>query len=218
MHRAALVELAKVTALLPGADELVFVDVDSTHRQVYGYTKQGAAVGLLKGKKTLHPLLDIVSTPLARPMIAEIRMRRGKSAHVRGAPRFVAETLATVAQLGASGTVMVRGDSTFSTADVVAACRRAGAYVSFTTGSNPSVDAAIATIAEDAWTAIHYPDAFVDTDTGALVSDAQVAEIAYTAFTSRPKRLQVTGRLIVRRVKRLQPGPTHRSGSTRRAG
>ena len=27
----------------------------------------------------------------------------------------------------------------------------------------------------------------MDTDTGALVSDAQVAEIPYTAFTSHPK-------------------------------
>ena len=44
-----------------------------------------------------------------------------------------------------------------------------------------------------------------DTETGALVSDAQVAEIRYTAFTSHPAREQVPGRLIVRRVKRLNP-------------
>jgi hypothetical protein len=43
----------------------------------------------------------------------------------------------------------------------------------------------------------------VDTDTGELVSDAEVAEVPYTAFTSRPKNQQVHGRLIVRRVKRL---------------
>jgi hypothetical protein len=43
----------------------------------------------------------------------------------------------------------------------------------------------------------------VDTDTGQLVSDAEVAEIRYTAFTSHPAREQVPGRLIVRRVKRL---------------
>jgi hypothetical protein len=45
----------------------------------------------------------------------------------------------------------------------------------------------------------------VDTETGELVSDAEVAEIGYTAFTSRPKVQHVTGRLIVGRVKRLDP-------------
>jgi hypothetical protein len=41
---------------------VVFVDLDSTHRQVYGHAKQGAENGRLKGKKTLHPLIAIVST------------------------------------------------------------------------------------------------------------------------------------------------------------
>ncbi|SRR6266498_3484511 len=205
VHRAALVELARATPLLPGSETLVFVDIDSTHRRVYGYTKQGAAVGRLAGKRTLHPLLAVVSTPLARPVVAGIRMRRGRSADVRGAGRFVAETLATVKSIGVTGTVVVRGDAKFYSADVVAACTRASAHVSFTTGSNPSVDAAIAAIPDQAWTAIHYPNAFVDEDTGELISDAEVAEVPYTAFTSRPKRWQVPGRLIVRRVKRLNP-------------
>ncbi|MGZ5366055.1 MAG: IS1380 family transposase, partial [Mycobacterium sp.] len=69
---------------------------------------------------------------------------------------------------------------------MAATAARYDASVSLTTGSNPSVNAAISTIGDDAWTAIHYPDAFVDTDTGELVSDAEVAEIPYTAFTSRP--------------------------------
>lgn len=65
--RRSLIALAERTPLLPGADEVVFVDLDSTHRQVYGYAKQGAAVGRLTGKKTLHPLLLTASTPIARP-------------------------------------------------------------------------------------------------------------------------------------------------------
>ena len=88
---------------------------------------------------------------------------------------------------------------------MAAAARRAGARVSLTTGSNPSVNAAIAGIAEQAWTPIHYPDAFVDPDTGELVSDAEVAEVPYTAFAGQPERLRAPGRLIVRRVKRLNP-------------
>ncbi|MFF3159655.1 IS1380 family transposase, partial [Streptomyces sp. NPDC057910] len=48
-------------------------------------------------------------------------------------------------------------------------------------------------------------DAFVDPDTGEMVSDAEVAEIEYTAFTGRKKREQVTARPIVRRVPCLNP-------------
>ena len=201
--RDSLVALAQQVDLLPGADQVVFVDIDSTHRQVYGYAKQGAANGRLKGKKTLHPLLAIISTPISRPVVAGIRLRKGKSADVRGAARFLAETLAVVRRITPTATVVVRADSKFYTADVVATAARYAAHVSLTTGSNPSVNAAITTIAPEAWTPIHYPNSFVDTDTGDLVSDAQVAELPYTAFTGRPVKLQVEGRLIVRRVKRL---------------
>ena len=165
--RRSLIALAQRVDLLPGVEQVVFVDLDSTHRQVYGYAKQGAEHGRLKGKKTLRPLLVTVSTPIARPVVAGIRLRKGKSANV------------------------------------AATAARYRAQVSLTTGSNPSVNAAITTIADTSWTAIHYPDAFVDTETGQLISDAEVAEIPYTAFTSRPAREQVHGRLIVRRVKRL---------------
>lgn len=68
---------------------------------------------------------------------------------------------------------------------------------------NPHVTAAISRIPETALTAIRYPDAFVDPDTGELVSDTEVAEVEYTAFTGREKAEHVTARLIVRRVRRL---------------
>jgi hypothetical protein len=96
---------------------------------------------------------------------------------------------------------IVRGDSKFYTADVVAACRRAEARFSVSTGMNPSIVAAIASIPEQAWQQIRYPRAVEDPDTGELISDAEVAEVpAYTAFTGRPESEQVTARLIVRRV------------------
>jgi hypothetical protein len=69
------------------------VPLDSTHRQVYGYAKQGAAVGQWKGKKTLHPLIATASTPIARPVVVAVRMRRGKAADVRGAARFWAKVI-----------------------------------------------------------------------------------------------------------------------------
>jgi Transposase DDE domain group 1 len=203
--RQTLIALAGRTSLLPGADEVVFVDLDSTHRQVYGYAKQGAAVGRLKGKKTLHPLIATASTPIARPVMVAIRLRKGKAADVRGAARLLAEALTTVRAIAPTARIVVRADSKFYTADVVATAARYAADVSLTTGSNPSVNAAITHIPHTAWTAIHYPQAFVDEQTGELISDAEVAEIGYTAFTSRPHKQQACGRLIVRRVKRLNP-------------
>jgi hypothetical protein len=132
-------------------------------------------------------------------------MRRGKAADVRGAARFLAEALTTVRAIAPTARIIVRGDSKFYTAEVAATAARYDAHVSLTTGSNPSVNAAIAQIPETAWTPSHYPDAFIDTETGELISDAALAEIGYTAFTSRPAGQRVSGRLIVRRVKRLNP-------------
>ncbi|PYC88423.1 IS1380 family transposase [Streptomyces tateyamensis] len=203
VHRDFLARLARTTPLLPGADKVAFVDIDPTHRRVYGRAKQGAEVGRFKGVRTLHPILATLSTPLARPVIAAVRLRRGKAADARGAGPFTAEALAAAKQAGARGTVVVRADSQFYNADVAAACRRAGARFSLTVRMNPSVAAAISQIPETAWTAIRYPDAFVDPDTGELVSDAEVAEVEYTAFTGRKKAEHVTARLIVRRVRRL---------------
>jgi hypothetical protein len=63
VHRRFLAALAARTPLLPGAGEVAFVDVDSTHRRVYGRAKQGAEYGRFKGIRTLHPLLATVCTP-----------------------------------------------------------------------------------------------------------------------------------------------------------
>lgn len=202
VHGEFLARLAASTPLLPGVDQVAFVDVDPTHRHVFGHAKQGAEVGRLKGQ-TLHPILATLSTPLSRPVIAAVRLRRGKAADSRGAGPFTGEALAAARQAGATGTVVMRADSQFCNADVVAACRRAGARFSLIVRMNPHVAAAISRIPETAWTAIRYPDAFVHPDTGELVSDAEVAEVEYTDFTSRRKAEHVTARLIVRRVRRL---------------
>lgn len=204
VHRRFLAELATHTPLLPGADEVAFVDVDSTHKRVYGRAKQGAEYGRFKGIRTLHPLLATVCTPHSRPMIAGVRMRRGKAADSRGAPKFVSEALATAAEAGCTGTRVLRADSQFYNAKVIAACRRAGAHFSLTCGMNPSIKRAIHSIPHDAWQQISYPTAVPDPETGELISDAEVAEIPqYTAFASRKKADRVTARLIVRRVRDL---------------
>lgn len=204
VHRRFLGKLAAHTPLLPGSAEKAFIDVDSTHKRVYGRTKQGAEYGRFKGIRTLHPLLATICTPHSRPVIAAVRMRRGKAADSRGAPKFAAEALATAVEAGCTGLRILRADSQFYNAGVIAACRRAGAHFSVTTGMNPSIKRAVHSIPDTAWQQITYPTAVPDPETGDLISDAEVAEIpAYTAFAGRKKSERVTARLIVRRVRDL---------------
>ncbi len=108
---------------------------------------------------------------------------------------------------------MLRADSAFYTHDVIAAARRAKVCFSVTARMNPAVRKAITQIADDAWTPITYPNAVWDQDEQRLVSDAEIAEIEFTAFTSRRKGEQITGRLMVRRVKRLNPSSKPKTGN-----
>lgn len=70
---------------------------------------------------------------------------------------------------------------------------------------DPAVKRAITRIPETAWETIEYTDAVFDETTNTWVSRAEVAEIEFTAFTSRKKADHVTGRLIVRRIPELNP-------------
>jgi hypothetical protein len=208
VHRQFLVELARRAPLLPGADVLAFVDIDSQQKRVYGRAKQGAAFGFTKiqGKgvlvRGLNVLAATISTPLAAPVIAGTRLRGGNASSARGAASMVTEAVGTARSAGCAGIVVVRMDSAFYGAPAVRAARQAGACFSVTVRIDPKVRAAIAAIGEQAWTPIRYPRAIWDDQLGRWVSDAQVAEAEYTAFTSR-KGQAMTARLIVRRVKDL---------------
>jgi hypothetical protein len=94
----------------------------------------------------------------------------------------------------------VRADSAFYGHPTVAAAIRGGAHVSITVRLDPKVKAAIADIPEDGWTATEYTDAVYDETTQRWVSRAEVAEIGFTAFSSRKACKQVPGRLVVRRI------------------
>jgi hypothetical protein len=89
---------------------------------------------------------------------------------------MIGEGVSTARAPGCSGTLVARMDSAFYGAPAVRAARQAGAYFSVTVRMDLKVRATIA--------------------------DAHVAEVPYTAFTSR-KGQAVTARLIVRRVRDL---------------
>jgi len=215
-----LAELARRTPLLPGADQLAYVDVDDTVKATYGYAKQGAGYGY-SGVKGLNALIATVSTPLAAPVICATRLRKGATNSGRGAERLVADALKAAKAAGAggpdgSGPVVLRADSAFYSHDVIAAARRAKLRYSITARMNPAGSKAIASIEETAWTPISYPNAVWDDTEQRLISDAEIAEIPYTAFTSRRMSEHIDGRLIVRRVKRLNPAnPPANTGKTK---
>ena len=219
VNRQLLAELATRAPLLPGKDQLAFPGIDAMQKRVYGHKKQGAQFGHTKiqGKsllvRGLNALAAVVSTPLSAPVIAATRLRGGNAASARGAASFAAEAIGTAREAGCTGQIVVRMDSAYYAGKIIAAIRRAGALFSVTVPMDPKVKAAIAAIGEDAWTAIRYPRAIWDDQLRAWVSDAGVAEVPYTAFTSK-KGQAVTARLIVRRVRDLNKQAAAARGST----
>ena len=203
--RAHLVNLVERSGLLPGIDEQAFIDIDSLLRPVYGHTKQGASFGHTKIagrqvlRKGLSPLATTISTADGAPVVAGIRLRAGRAGSGKGAASMVREAIGTARAAGASGQILVRGDSAYGNSAMVGACVQAGVRFSVGLTKNRAVHRAIATITDDAWTPVHYPGAVLDPDTGELISDAEVADVAFTAFASTA--YPVTARLVVRRVR-----------------
>jgi hypothetical protein len=184
-------------------DARVMVDIDDTIIEVHGYAKQGSSYGY-SGVRGLNALLATVSTRASAPVIVAQRLRKGSCGSPRGASRLVADALKTIGSLSPA-TPLVRADSAFYGYATVGAALRAGADVSVTVRMDPKVKAAIAAIAQDAWTPIEYTDAVYDAQADRWVSRAEVAEIEFTAFSSRKAAEQVTGRLVVRRIPDLNP-------------
>jgi hypothetical protein len=203
--REHLIALTRRTELLAGIDQQAFIDIDSLLRPVYGHAKQGASYGHTKiaGKRVLRkglsPLATTISTPRCAPVIAGMRLRAGKTGSSKGGGRMVAQAIATARAAGATGNILVRGDSAYGSRAVVRACLRGKAAFSLVMVKHNAIQRAIDSISDDQWTPVRYPNAVQDPDTGAWISDADVAEVSYTAFASTKDR--ITARLVVRRVK-----------------
>jgi hypothetical protein len=117
--RDHLVALAGRSELVAGIEGQAFIDIDSLLRPVYGHAKQGASYGHTKiaGKqvlrKGLSPLATTISTEHTAPVIAGMRLRAGKTGSGKGAGRMVAQAIVTARAAGASGKILVRGDSAY---------------------------------------------------------------------------------------------------------
>ncbi|WP_460836082.1 IS1380 family transposase, partial [Nocardioides hungaricus] len=191
------------------SSEIAFIDIDDTVREVHGYAKQGAAYGYSK-VRGLNIQATTISTPLTAPVIARARLRRGNVASATGAGRMLAQSVTTARDAGVRCRIMGRADSAFYGHAFVGTAIRHGIWFSVTARMDPKVKATITSIPEDAWTPIRYPKAIWEEDKtvpggGYWVSDAEVAEIDFVAFTGRRKADHVPCRLVVRRVRRLQP-------------
>jgi Transposase DDE domain group 1 len=197
---------ARTPGLLAGADTngIAFLDVDDSIREVHGHAKQAAAYGYT-GVRGLNFQIAALSTPITAPVIAAARLRRGNVASHKGSGRLLTQAVTTGRRAGVSGQIMARADSAHFCHDFVSAALRAKIWFSVTVRMNKKIRAAITAIPDEAWTPITYPNAVWDEEERRWVSDAEVAETTVTVFTSRRKADHVTCRLVVRRVKRLNP-------------
>ncbi|WP_371674693.1 transposase [Streptomyces sp. NBC_00289] len=180
------------------------MDIGSKVRQVYGLARQGASFGYTK-VRGLHFQIVTVQTGTCAPVIVATRLRKGAAGSGKGAASLLCEALATVRAMGITAQIIVRADSAYFPHKVVDACRRAGVRFSLAVAVKKTVREAIVNIAEDAWTPIEYTAAVWDDEDERRVCDAEIAEIPFTAFTSKKKQFHTTSRLIVRRVKRSTP-------------
>jgi len=163
--RRHLIALAARTALLPGIEDRAFLDIDSLLRPVYGHQKQGASYGhaniagraLLR--KGLSPLVTALSTAASTPVVAEMRLRAGKTGSGRGAASQLRSAITTARACGTTGKIMARGDSAFGNKAVIGAAIAGGIDFSLVMTRNPRITRVIDGIGEQAWTPVHYPGA-----------------------------------------------------------
>ena len=77
---------------------------------MHGYAKQAAGYGYTK-VRGLNIQLAAVSTPLAAPVIARARLRKGNTGSAAGAGRMLAQAIATARAAGVKGRILARADS-----------------------------------------------------------------------------------------------------------
>lgn len=170
----------------------VVLDIDATLVQTYGLAKSGARHVMRTGRRGYHPLLAVLG---GTGEVVHARLRRGRSNDSTGAPSFVAEAFSRLRAAGANGPMVLRADTGFYLAEVLAVCRRHQVGYSIGARMIGRMRAVIAGIDEQQWTEVPY-----------FEPGAAVAEIGWRVFDQHrgkagPWRGNGTWvRLIVRRT------------------
>lgn len=141
---------ARVPRLVAGGgagEELTFIDVDDTVREVHGYAKQAAAYGYTR-VRGLNIQVAALSTSQSAPVIARARLRKGNSASAAGAGRLLAQSVNTARAAGVRGQILCRADSAYYGWAFVGTALRHQVGFSVTARMDPKVKikAAIASI------------------------------------------------------------------------
>jgi hypothetical protein len=119
--------------------------------------------------KGLNALLAVLSTPTSAPVIAATRLRKGSTNTARGAGKLLADAMATARRASARFSITTRLTHLWS-------------------GLSPA-----STRQPGPRSATRTP--FSDQDEQRWISDAEVAEVPFTAFTGRRRAEHVTARL-----------------------
>ncbi|WP_189260151.1 transposase, partial [Lentzea flava] len=114
IHTRFLQNLAARTPLLPGADQLVFLDIDAKKKQVHGHQRDGARRAYT-GATSLDYLMVTMTGPLFAPVVLTARLRDGAAHSCRGAASMIREAIGLARRCGATGLIVVRADSGFYT-------------------------------------------------------------------------------------------------------
>jgi hypothetical protein len=144
------------------------------------------------GRRGYHPILAIAA---GTGDVLHARLRRGRTNDASGAPAFVTETLHRLRSAGVTGPVVLRADTGFYLADVLAACRDAGVGFSLGARMIGRMRALIGGLEESAWTPVPY-----------FEPGAAVAELGWLAFDAQQRKGKgwkgngTWVRLIVRRT------------------
>lgn len=214
IHTRFLQNLAARTPLLPGAGELVFLDIDAKKKQVHGHQREGARRAYT-GATSLDYLMVTMTGPLFAPVILTARLRDGAAHSCRGAASMITEAIGLARRCGATGMIVVRGDSGFYTSAVITAIRKAGARFSITARDHhQAITTAISEIPESAWQPVTYDRPVFDDDSGTWIHTAEVAQTGFTAFTNTTQHPDgpVAAGLVVRRIPRHGKNSSDSSG------
>ncbi|MCP2205451.1 IS1380 family transposase [Lentzea flava] len=202
VHTRFLQNLAARTPLLPGADQLVFLDIDAKKKQVHGHQRDGARRACT-GATSLDYLMVTMTGPLFAPVVLTARLRDGAAHSCRGAASMIREAIGLARRCGVTGMIVVRGDSGFYTSAVITAIRKAGARFSITARDHHNaITTAISEIPENAWQPVTYDRPVFDQDSETWVHTAEVAQTGFTAFTNTTQHPDgpVAAGLVVRRI------------------